>query len=202
MFLAVEASQHVHFNRIEMDGSAIWATLQSTHLQKVSGARYNSLDAVFNVRKQPDKSLPSLASRVDTLVQSFKDLCPGGYTLEQLLEDMSVLCSLSQEYDSFTSGLIQQDATKSEIVQAFVRKHQTRSSRQDSSAAPDNIAMRAAALHVNKADLLRDFCEMKGHDEEHCFAKRNAHAAAHQKAAKRRLTRRNKLESTVYEQTR
>jgi hypothetical protein len=68
MFLAVEASQHVHFNGIKMDGPAIWAKLQSTHLQKVSGACYNALDAVFNVRKQSDKSLPSLASSVDTLV--------------------------------------------------------------------------------------------------------------------------------------
>jgi hypothetical protein len=109
MFLAVEASQHVHFNGIEMDGPAIWAKLQSTRLQKVSGACYNTLDAVFNIRKQPDESLPSLASRVDTLVQSFKDLCPGGYTLEQLLHNMSamsILRSLPQEYDSLTSGLI------------------------------------------------------------------------------------------------
>jgi hypothetical protein len=105
----------------------------------VSGAYYNTLDAVFNVRKQSDESLPSLASRVDTLVQFFKDLCPGRYTLEQLLEDISampILPSLSQKYDSFTSGLIQQDATKSEIVQAFVREHQTRSGCQDSSALP------------------------------------------------------------------
>jgi hypothetical protein len=177
MFFTVEVLQHVHFNRIEMDGPAIWAKLQSTRLQKVSGARYNALDAVFNIRKQPDKSLPSLASRVDTLVQSFKDLCPGGYTLEQLkgISAMSILQSLLQEYDSFTSGLIQQDATKSEIVQAFVRKHQTRSGCQDGSASPDNVAMHAAALQVNKADLLCDFCKMKGHDKEHCFAKRDAH---------------------------
>jgi hypothetical protein len=71
-----------------------------------------------------------------------------------------------------------------------VHEHQTRSGCQDGSASPDNIAMRAAALQVNKADLLCDFCKMKGHDEEHCFAKRDARAAAHQKAAKRRLTRR------------
>jgi hypothetical protein len=32
MFLAVEASQHVYFNGIEIDGPAIWAKLQSTHL--------------------------------------------------------------------------------------------------------------------------------------------------------------------------
>jgi hypothetical protein len=38
MFFAVEVSQHVHFNGIEMDGPAIWAKLQSTHLQKVSEA--------------------------------------------------------------------------------------------------------------------------------------------------------------------
>jgi hypothetical protein len=51
--------------------------------------------------------------------------------------------------------------------------------------------MHAAALQVNKADLLCDFCKMKDHDKEHCFAKRNAHAAAYQKAAKRRLTHHN-----------
>ncbi|EIN09153.1 hypothetical protein PUNSTDRAFT_38865, partial [Punctularia strigosozonata HHB-11173 SS5] len=122
MFLAVDASQHVHFTGIELDAPLIWAKLQSVHLQKVSGARYNALDAVFAVRKQPDESLPSLASRVGTLVQTFKDLCPDSYTLEQLLADlaaMSMLRSLPQEYDSFTSGLIQRDATKSEIVQAF-----------------------------------------------------------------------------------
>jgi hypothetical protein len=74
--------------------SAPSSPLSSTHLQKVSGAHYNALDAVFNVRKHPDKSLASLASRDDTLVQSFKDLCPGGYTLEQLLEDMSAMSIL------------------------------------------------------------------------------------------------------------
>ncbi|EIN12362.1 hypothetical protein PUNSTDRAFT_130615 [Punctularia strigosozonata HHB-11173 SS5] len=171
MFLAVDASQH-----------------------KVSGARYNALDAVFAVRKQPDESLPSLASRVDTLVQTFKDLCPDSYTLEQLLADlaaMSMLRSLPQEYDSFTSGLIQRDATKSEIVQAFVREHQTRNGRQDGSASAETLAMRVATPTASKADLLCDFCEMKGHDEEHCFAKRDARSAARQKAAERRQNRRN-----------
>jgi hypothetical protein len=32
MFLAIEASQHVNFNRIEMDGPAIWANLVA-HIQ-------------------------------------------------------------------------------------------------------------------------------------------------------------------------
>jgi hypothetical protein len=49
--------------------------------------------------------------------------------------------------------------------------------------------MRAAVLQVNKADLLCDFCEIKGHDKEHCFAKRDARAAACQKAAERHLNR-------------
>ncbi|EIN07608.1 hypothetical protein PUNSTDRAFT_69803, partial [Punctularia strigosozonata HHB-11173 SS5] len=56
MFLAVDASQHVHFTGIELDAPLIWGKLQSVHLQKVSGAHYNALDAVFAVRRQPDES--------------------------------------------------------------------------------------------------------------------------------------------------
>jgi hypothetical protein len=69
-----------------------------------------------------------------------------------------------------------------------VHEHQTRSGCQDGSASPDNVAMCAAALQVNKVDLQCDFCKMKGHDEEHCFAKHDARAAACQKAAERCLT--------------
>jgi hypothetical protein len=90
--------------------------------------------------------------------------------------------------DSSTSGLIQQNATNSEIVQAFVHKHQTRNGHKDGSASPDNIAMCAAALQVNKANLLCDFYKLKDHDKKHCFAKCNACTAACQKAAKRCLT--------------
>jgi hypothetical protein len=50
--------------------------------------------------------------------------------------------------------------------------------------------MHAAALQVNKADLLCDFCKMKGHDKERCFAKHNARAAACGGAVKRCLRRR------------
>jgi hypothetical protein len=57
-------------------------------------------------RKQPNGSLPFLASRVDTLVQSFKDLCPGGYTLEQLLENMSAMSIL------LSAGLLRVDSTQ------------------------------------------------------------------------------------------
>ena len=184
-----------------MDGAAVWTKLEEVHLQKVSGARYNALDAVFAVKQQSGESLPAVANRVDSLVYDFRSLCPDGYTVEQLIEDiaaMSMLRALPKEFHWFTSGLMQRDATKTEIVEALVREHAlhgAQSSSNTSSSSPstmtDDVAMQVDAS-ASRKDVSCTFCLMKGHDEPRCFAKRDSMAAAQKKTAERQQQRKDK----------
>ena len=47
----------------------MWKKLESIHLQKRPGARFNAYDALFSIKKAPDESLTALMTRVDTVMQ-------------------------------------------------------------------------------------------------------------------------------------
>ncbi|EIN04462.1 hypothetical protein PUNSTDRAFT_76114, partial [Punctularia strigosozonata HHB-11173 SS5] len=122
IYRALEPGQRVHVVGIEMDPVKMWAKLAEVHLQKVSGARFNALDALLTVRKGADESLPSLIARVDSLHQELKALRPERYSIADLDDDlaaMSMLHSLGPEYAEFTSSLVRFNPSRSNVVQAF-----------------------------------------------------------------------------------
>ncbi|EIN04321.1 hypothetical protein PUNSTDRAFT_37496, partial [Punctularia strigosozonata HHB-11173 SS5] len=94
IYRALEPGQRVHVVGIEMDPVKMWAKLAEVHLQKVSGARFNALDALLAVRKGADESLPSLIARVDSLHQELKALCPERYSIADLDDDLAAMSML------------------------------------------------------------------------------------------------------------
>ena len=61
----VEPEQRIHLQGIEDDPVAIWSKLESVHLHKKPGARFNAYDDLFSIRKLEGESLQTLVNRVD-----------------------------------------------------------------------------------------------------------------------------------------
>ena len=65
LFLSVEQDQKSLFHGILSDPIRIWMTLRNVHMSKKPGARFNTYDSLFSIRKQPNESLQSLCSRIN-----------------------------------------------------------------------------------------------------------------------------------------
>jgi hypothetical protein len=89
LFLMVEPDQRIHFNGIQDDPVKMWTSLQSVHLQKRPGMRFNAYDDLFNIRKLEEESLQSLINRVEDAVKSIRDLRPKDFTLDKLDEELA-----------------------------------------------------------------------------------------------------------------
>jgi hypothetical protein len=170
IYRALEPGQRVHVAGEEMDPVKMWEKLAAVHVQKVSGAQFNTLDALLAVRKSADESLPSVVARVDSLLQDLKALRPEGYTMDNLDDDLSamaMICALGPEYAEFASSLVCFDPTCSEVVQAFIREHNHRLPR---AGGADNAAYRAQGPPSSSSaqDAVCDFCGFKGHLEATC----------------------------------
>ena len=72
LYLLVSEEQKV-FAGITDDACKMWAQLESVHLQRRPGARFNAYD-LFSIRKLPDESLQALMARVDKALQEIKEL--------------------------------------------------------------------------------------------------------------------------------
>ena len=90
LYLLVSPSQKVHFQGISDDPCAMWKKLESVHLQKCSGARFNAYDALFGIKKASDESLSALMARVDSQIEQIQNLRPVGFTLEDM--DKELVC--------------------------------------------------------------------------------------------------------------
>jgi hypothetical protein len=172
----------VHVAGVEMDPVKMSEKSAAVHVRKVSGARFNALDALLAVRKPADESLPSVIARVDFLLQDLKALCPEGYTMDNLNDDLSamaMICALGPEYTKFASSLVHFDPTRSKVVQAFIHKNNHHLPR---AGGVDNAAYRAQGppLSSTTQDTMCDFCCFKGHLEATCYC----HAAARDQACK------------------
>lgn len=90
LYLLVSQEQKVHFAGISNDPFTMWKKLDSVHLQKRPGARFNAYDALFGIRKSPDESLSSLMTRVDASMEQIQNLRPESFTLSDM--DMELVC--------------------------------------------------------------------------------------------------------------
>ena len=50
---------------MEEDPAAMWVALESVHLQKRPGARFNAYDDLFSIQKKEEESLQQLMGRID-----------------------------------------------------------------------------------------------------------------------------------------
>ena len=120
LYLLVSPSQKVHFQGISDDPCAMWKKLESVHLQKRPGARFNAYDALFGIKKASDESLSALMARVDSQMEQIQNLRPVGFTLEDMDKElvcMTLIRALPEEYSSFASSLQLMDKFEKEKLQ-------------------------------------------------------------------------------------
>jgi hypothetical protein len=113
-----ENNKRVHVAGMEMDPVNMWEKLAAVHVQKVSGVRFNALDALLTIRKSPDNSLSSVVAGVNFLLQDIKALCLEGYSMVNLNNDffaMAMIYALGPGYAKFASSLVHFNPTCSEV---------------------------------------------------------------------------------------
>src|SRR5579859_1426480 len=171
IWLAIEDSQKVHIKQEMGDPVAMWRKLDSVHLQKKPGARFNAYEALLSVRKREDESLSDLMGRADKAMQDIKALRPASFTIDDLdqeLLSMSLIRALPAEYNSFVSSLLLLDSLDTNKLQAaFQNEESQRLSRQDASG-PSPIA------HFASTPSSCFFCGGTSHFEKDCHRKKKA----------------------------
>jgi len=128
IWLAIEDSQKVHIKQEKGDPVAMWRKLDSVHLQKKPGARFNAYEALLSIRKREDESLSDLMGRADKAMQDIKALRPASFTivdLDQELLSMSLIRALPSEYNSFVSSLLLLDSLDTTKLQAAFQNEES-----------------------------------------------------------------------------
>lgn len=150
---------------------AMWKTLDSVHLQKRPGARFNAYDTLFGIRKSPDESLSSLMTRVDASMEQIQNLRPESFTLSDMDKElvcMTLIRALPEEYSSFASSLQLLDKfEKGKLHEAFVAEEQLRNRSEGALAASTASALTAKA-YTPPGSLTCEFCSLFGHTQSSC----------------------------------
>ena len=187
LYLLVSDEQKVHFAGISDDPCAMWKKLESIHLQKRPGARFNAYDVLFSIRKASDESLTALMTRVDAAMQKIQNLRSDGFTLDQMdreLVCMVLIKALPEEYASFASSLQLLDKfNKEKIQEAFVAEELLRSRNAEATAlssTPSSSALAAGQPQSGTSSFVCDFCGTPGHSQARCFRYRAAKLKAGQ----------------------
>lgn len=92
---------------------AVWEALAAHFEQKRPATRFASYEALLSVQKRDDESLPALAMRVETALQSVQNACPLDFTLEQMHSDLACMALIralpAKDFSSFRSLLLMKD---------------------------------------------------------------------------------------------
>lgn len=124
MWLMVEPAQRVHFREIKDDAVKMWGVLESVHMQKQTGTRFNAYDDLFSIRKHDEEDLQSLINRVDDAVHRIRDLRSTGFTLDKLDDElafMTLIRALPDDYNAVVSSLLlKDDLDKAAVQNVFV----------------------------------------------------------------------------------
>src|SRR3984957_3031698 len=100
IWLAIEDDQKVHVKDVKGDPTAMWVKLESVHVQKRPGARFNAYDSLFSIRKNDDETLPALMAHADKALQDIKSLRSSNFTLNQLDNELECIKSAFQNEES------------------------------------------------------------------------------------------------------
>jgi len=180
LYLMVEEDQRVHFKGIKDDPVAIWKKLESIHMVKRAGVRFNAYDDLFSIRKKEDESLQSLTNRIDSAVLTIQNLRPKDFTLAKLDEEllsMTMIRALPDDYDNFVSSVLLLDKLDKEvIIQAFQTEETQRKRRSDAESTTPSAKALAAITptphnhsHNHSNTEKCDFCGRNGHTQAKCW---------------------------------
>ena len=84
IYLAVGKVLQVLARPFLEDPVAMWKALESQHVSKKPGSRFNAYNELFSISKRDDESLIDMATRIETAMQQIFDLRPATFTLKDL----------------------------------------------------------------------------------------------------------------------
>ncbi|KAL7280846.1 LOW QUALITY PROTEIN: hypothetical protein ACG7TL_005790 [Trametes sanguinea] len=174
----VEREQQTHLEAIRDDPGAMWTKLESVHMQKRPGTRFNTYNALLSLSKADDESLSTLSTRASQLKSDMKALRPADFDLSKLDDElvlMALIRALPAEYNALRQTLLLDDSLTLEKLQdTFV----VLENQPGAPSSPPALSHAASTLSCT-------FCGRSGHSEDQCFAKRDASTKAKEKAAQR-----------------
>jgi hypothetical protein len=189
----IKSDQRVHIKGLEDDPVGMWKKLEAVHVVKQAGARFNSYDNFFTIRKKEDESLVSLTTRIDGAMQDIQSLRPDAFTLAQLDEElfcMTMIRSLPEDYNNLvTSLLLKGSLDKDTIIQAFQTEENQRQHRATSESLISPTAKALAASSPSSPDKECDFCGYHGHLIDDCWKFQKAQKEEKKKTAENRVKR-------------
>ena len=164
LYLAVAPEQRAHFGGSEDNPVKMWKALESAHVKRRPGARFNAYNSLFGIRKADDETLSSLAARVETSMRMCQNLRPKDFTLEKLdeeLQSMVLTRALPEAYSSFIDALLLKDKLdKATIIDAFQNYEINRS--EAATSSPSSSALRTSSpSSAHTPDAKCDFCVLK-----------------------------------------
>ena len=174
----VEREQQTHLEAIRDDPEAMWEKLESVHMQKRPGTRFNTYNALLSLSKLENESLSSLSTRASQLKSDMKALRPTDFDIAKLDDElvlMALIRALPSEYAALRQTLLLDDSlTLEKLQETFIALENQPGA---SSAVP--------VLSQVASTLSCDFCGRSGHSEDQCFSKRDASAKAKERASQR-----------------
>jgi len=176
LWLAVEDEQKTHIKELKGDPVEMWKKLKEVHLQQRPGACFNAYDALFQIRKQENKSLTALMARAHSALQLIQELRPANFTVKTLdeeLECMALIHALPQEHNNFASSLLLLDSLDlNKLRSAFQNEESQRTARNLDPTSP-LMALQAGS---NSANCY--FCNSPDHFLRDCPKMKEASARA------------------------
>ena len=99
IYLAVGKELQVLVRQHLDDPVAMWKALETQHVSKKPGSRFNAYNELFSISKKDDESLKDMATRIETVMQQILDLRPLNFTLKDLdseLQSMALIRALPE----------------------------------------------------------------------------------------------------------
>jgi hypothetical protein len=210
----IKPDQRVHIKGMEDNPVKMWERLETVHVVKQAGARFNSYDSFFSIRKKEDESLVALTTWIDGAMQTIQSLRPNTFTLQTLDEElfcMAMIRSLPEDYNTLTTSLLLKGTLDKDImIQAFQTEESQRQQRAtiDSLSSSTTKALAASSSpphhhdhsHSHSSEKICDFCGYHGHILPDCWKfqkaqKEEKKRTAENKAKKKQGARKPQEES-------
>ena len=171
----VQREQQTHLEAIRDNPVAMWAKLESVHMQKQPGMRFNTYNALLSLSKAEDESLSSLSTRASQLKSGMKALRPANFTITQLDDElvlMALIRSLPPEYTSLRQALLLDDSLTFDKLQETFIALENQPGASLSTPVLSNIASKVSCTFYGRPN----------HSEDQCFSKRDASTRVKEKA--------------------
>ena len=173
IYLLVENDQRVHFRGFEEDPIQIWKILESAHLSKKPGARFNAYDDLFSINKESGESLVDLGVRIEKAIATIQNLRPSNFTIEMLDEElqcMALIRALPEDYRHLSSSLLLMDKLDKHVILQAFRNEELNRQRQTEMVNRAKVFKPRGSRNMKDATCFG--CGQKGHMIYTCPSKR------------------------------